>query len=118
VVVSEVHLPLRQRLKADLLTATRQGDAARVSVIKVLLAAIANAEAVPLDPSQPKEVLGWAEAPRRRLTPEDIRGILRREAGELRAAAAEYAGHGEPGEAARLLRAAERVEGYLDEPVG
>ena len=53
-------------------------------------AAIANAEAVELDASHPKEVQGWAEVPRRRLTAGDLAGILGREADELRAAADDF----------------------------
>jgi uncharacterized protein len=111
---SEVSLMvLRDHLKADLLAAAKEGDAARAGVIKVLLAAIANAEAVDLGPSQPREVQGWAEAPRRRLTDEDLARILSREAADRRAAAEEYESHGRSGEAARLRQSALWVEAYL-----
>jgi len=109
-------LPLRQRLKADLGAAMREGDTQLVGVIRTLLGAIGNAGAVELDASHPTEVQGWAEAPRRHLTAEDILGVLRREAEELRSAAAEYAAHGQPEEAARLHRSAGYVERYLAGP--
>ena len=85
-------MSLLARLKTDLGAARKEGDAARVAVIRTLMAAIANAEAVELGPSHPREVQGWAEVPRRRLSAEDILRIVRREADELRAAAAEYEG--------------------------
>jgi len=107
---------LPQRLKADLSAAIRDGDTPLVAVIRTLLAAIGNAEAVELDPSHPRDVQGWAEVPRRRLAPEEIRGIVRREAEELLAAAVEYEQHGRPDEGARLRRSAAQVARYLAEP--
>jgi hypothetical protein len=106
-------MSLRARLKADLGAARKDGDAERVAVVRTLMAAIANAEAVELGPSHPTDVQGWAEAPRRRLSAEDVRDVVRREADELRAAAAEYERRGAPQEAARLRRSAECAEEYL-----
>jgi uncharacterized protein YqeY len=108
---------LQRRLKADLSAALKTRDAQLVAVIRTLMAAIANAEAVELDPSQPKEVQGWAEAPRRRLTGEDLSGIMGREAADLRAAAVEYEQHGQAQEAGRLRRSAGFVDRYLEGPV-
>ncbi len=107
---------LQRCLKTDLSAARKAGDAALVTVLRTLMGAIANAEAVELDPSQPKEVAGWAEVPRRRLTGEDLSGIVRREAADLRAAAVEYEQHGQPQEAARLRRSAGFVDRYLEGP--
>ncbi len=61
-------MDIRQRLKADLLAARKAGDAESVDQLRILLAAIGNAEAVELDASHPKEVEGWGDVPRRRLT--------------------------------------------------
>jgi len=106
-------MDIRERLKADLLAARKAGDGESVDQLRVLLAAIGNAEAVELDASHPKEVEGWGEVPRRRLTPDDLAGILRREAAELRGAAAEYEQNGRPGEGARLRSRAALVDRYL-----
>lgn len=106
-------MDIRERLKADLLTARKAGDDESVDQVRILLAAISNAEAVELDASHPKEIEGWAEMPRRRLTHGDLAGILRREAEDLRGAATEYALNGQPGEAARLSARASLVERYL-----
>jgi uncharacterized protein len=107
---------LQRRLKGDLGAALKAGDAPLVTVLRTLMGAVANAEAVPLDPAQPKEVQGWAEVPRRRLTAEDLSSILHREAADLRAAADEYERRGSPGEAARLQRSAQFVDRYLAGP--
>jgi hypothetical protein len=104
---------LLARLKADLGSARKEGDAERVAVIRALMAAIANAEAVDLGPAHPKETQGWAEAPRRRLSVDDLRQIVRREADELRSAAADYEQRGAPQEADRLRRRAGLTEAYL-----
>ena len=106
-------MPLRQRLKADLSLAMREGDTELVAVIRALLAAIGNAEAIELDAAQPREVQGWAEAPRRRLSAADIASIVGREAEELRSAAAGYERVGQSEEAERLRRRAQLVERYL-----
>jgi len=107
---------LRALLKADLRAARSAGDAERASVVRTLLAVIANSEAVELDASHPREVQGWAEVPRRRLTAADLDGILRREADELRAAAEDFERRGAPAEAERLRVRAALVDGYLGEP--
>ena len=112
----EDHLPLRRRLKADLSAAMREGDTQLVAVIRTLMAAIGNAEAIELDASQPKEVQGWAEASRRHLTAAEIAAIVRREAEELRSAAAEYERAGQFKEAERLRRRAQLVDRYLADP--
>ncbi len=106
-------MDIRERLKADLLAARKAGDGESVDQVRILLAAISNAEAVELDASHPREVEGWAEVPRRRLTPGDLAGIFRREAEDLRTAAADYERNGQPGEAARLQARATLVDRYL-----
>lgn len=106
-------MSLRRRLKADLREAVGAGDAERISVLRTLLAAIGNAEAVELDASSPKEVQGWAEVPRRRLTAEDLAAILAREAAELRSAGDDYERRGRPAEAERLRSRARLVDQYL-----
>jgi uncharacterized protein YqeY len=108
---------LQRRLKADLGAARREGDAELVSVLRVLMGAVANAEAVDLAASQPRDVDGWAEVPRRRLGAEDLAAILQREADDFRAAAREYDERGVPQEAERLRRCAGLVDRYRAGPV-
>jgi len=107
---------IRERLKADLLAARKAGNAESVDQLRILLAAISNAEAVELDAAHPKEVEGWAEVPRRHLTAADLAGILRRETEDLRSAADDYERRERPDEAARLRARARLVDGYLAEP--
>ena len=109
-------MDIRERLKADLLAARKGGDAEVVDQLRILLAAIGNAEAVELDASHPKEVQGWGDVPRRRLTADDLAGIIRREAQELRSAADDFERWGRPGEAERLRSRARLVDRYLAEP--
>ena len=106
-------MDIREGLKADLLAARKGGDAEAVDQLRILLAAIGNAEAVELDASQPREVHGSAEVPRRRLTADDLAGIIRREAQELRSAADDYERRGKPDEAERLRARARLVDRYL-----
>jgi uncharacterized protein YqeY len=106
-------MPIRRRLKADLRAAMSAGDTQRVSVVRTLLAAIGNAEAIDLDASHPKEVQGWGDVARRELTTADLARIVRREAEELRSAADDYERHGQPDEAERLRSRASLVDGYL-----
>jgi len=103
---------IRMLLKADLRAARSAGDAETASVLRTLLAAIANAEAVELDASHPKEVEGWAEVPRHRLTAADLDAILGGEAAELRAAADDFEQRGARAEAERLRARARLVDGY------
>ncbi|HUU60957.1 MAG TPA: GatB/YqeY domain-containing protein [Acidimicrobiia bacterium] len=106
-------MSIRERLKADLLAARKAGDAESVDEIRILLAAIGNAEAVELDASHPREVEGWGDVPRRHLTADDLAGIIRREAQELRSAADDFERRGRPDEAARLRSRARLVDRYL-----
>jgi len=109
----EDDIDIRERLKADILATRKAGDAERVAVLRTLLGAIGNAEAIELDTSHPREVQGWGEVPRRRLTTDDLAGIIRREAAELRSAAADFEMRGQPAEAERLRARARLVEEYL-----
>lgn len=105
---------IRARLQGSLIPAMRAKDTATVSAVRSALAAIANAEALP-----PVELhtsggdgpiagarsgLGAGEAPRRELTEDDVRGILRAELDERSTAADELEAAGRD-EAADTLRA-------------
>jgi len=84
---------LADRLRADLTTALRARDRARASVLRTVLGAIANAEAVPVPQGAPPLAqgpiagaalgLGAAEVPRRELTEDDVRAILVAERDDL-----------------------------------
>jgi uncharacterized protein len=92
---------LRERLTADLTTAIKRRDRPTVSVIRTLLGAIANNEAVPVaDPRYDPTVGLGHDVPRRVLDESDLVAILDDEIERHRtgAAAAERAGRAERAE--------------------
>jgi len=79
-----------QRLRADLSEARRARAAVEASMIRTLIAAIENAEAVEAEPTvEPKRGLGH-DVPRRVLTDQDITEIIDREHSEVAEALAHY----------------------------
>ncbi|MEZ4867284.1 MAG: hypothetical protein R3C14_38525 [Caldilineaceae bacterium] len=107
---------LREQMKADLRQAMKARQSATVTTLRSVLAAIDNAEAIPVtEPTLPVEpVLGKRhEAPRKVLSADDIRQIMAQEMHERLAAGAEYARLGQTEEAARLQTAAALIAGYL-----
>ncbi|NGN91547.1 hypothetical protein G5C66_02175 [Nocardioides sp. KC13] len=113
---------LQARLRADLLTARKARDTTATAVLRSTLAAVANAEALPVAESALTADgpiagaaigLGATEAPRRELTDDDVRAIVSAEQSERLAAATDLEAHG-AGEKAEQLRAeAELLAVYL-----
>lgn len=112
------------RLRADLTAAMRARDASKVRVLRTVLAAIDNAEAVPADASGPATSgespiagaasgVGATEAARRELTAGDIAALVRAERDERVAAAAELAAVGAVEQAAELRAEAALLDPYL-----
>lgn len=104
--------PVRAALRAAIVAAMKQRDREATAVYRTALAAIDNAEAVPLGEQgragaieQSPVGVGRAEAPRRELTEPDMADIVRRDAHERLAAAAAVAA-ANPDAAERLRRAA------------
>lgn len=109
-------MPLREQMKADLTQAMKARQREVVATLRAVLAAIDNAEAIPVsDPAFPVEpVLGQQhEAPRKLLPAEEIREIVRKELEERRAASVKYAKLGLQAEAERLQKAASLLADYL-----
>lgn len=106
-------MPLRVLLRADLNEARRAGDFERVTLIRTLIGAIDNAEAVDVQLSAP--ALGCGEVLRRRLSDDEILQVVHREAAELRAAAEQYEQLGQSDEANRLRSLALVVGRYAEE---
>lgn len=100
-------MPFRKRLRQHLLEARKAGDTEMISLIRTLIAAIDNAEAV-----DPGEAGGATEVPRRHLNDEDILNIIRNEGGELRHAADEYERRGNSDQARRLHSLAGAADRY------
>jgi uncharacterized protein YqeY len=100
---------MQERLRADLLAAMKAKDETRLKVLRGAMAAIANAEAV--DPqTAPK---GATEVPRRELTDDDVRAVIRSEQAELDAAAADLRANARPDEAAALEQRRSILDAYL-----
>ena len=108
---------LKERLRADLKDAMkeRRGDDARL--LRTLIAAIDNAEAVPVDlsgPAQASRALGdpSGEVARLDLDPAALDRIFAAEVEARLAAAADYDSHGRGEEAARLRAEAAQIGRY------
>jgi uncharacterized protein len=116
--------PIQARLRVALRAAMKAKDTAAVSALRSVLAAIGNAEAVPVydgtSPASSPHVaggaagLGAAEAARRRLSPEETAGFVRDEIFDRLAAAQHYQAAGHPERAARLRREAQAIQDALD----
>jgi uncharacterized protein YqeY len=92
-----VDAPLRDRLQTSLTEAMRARDAAATSVLRTTLSAIANAEAVDVPPGTTA-----TELPRRHLSEDDIRAVVRGERDDLVTTAAELRAHGRADDADEL----------------
>jgi uncharacterized protein YqeY len=106
--------------------AMRARDKAAVSALRSTLAALDNAEAVPLDESgargpaieQSPVGAGATEAPRRELSEQETATIIRAEAEERLAAAAQLTSPTHAPRATRLRTEAEILLRLLDEQTG
>jgi uncharacterized protein YqeY len=103
-------------MKADLIEAMKSREQLKVATLRSVLAAIDNAEAVPVTERRTLTVpvLGQThEVPRKVLSDDDIRQIMQREVDERNAASTEYTRLGQTEEAVRLQTAAALIETYL-----
>ena len=107
-------MSVRARLSATLPVAMKARDRVAVAALRSALAAVANAEAVPVDSAPRAGALedaasgpGAADAPRRELTEDDVRALVVGEVEDRDRAAAELAGLGRVEDAARLTAEAD-----------
>jgi uncharacterized protein YqeY len=109
---------LAVRMRSDLTVAMKARDRDAVVALRTALAAIANAEAVPVDevPSPPAEpIVGRAqEVPRRVLAPSDVEAIVRREVEDRRDTIEELRGRDQCETIERLSAEIAVLERYLD----
>ncbi|MEU3522444.1 hypothetical protein AB0E62_00965 [Streptomyces sp. NPDC038707] len=102
----------------------RARDKAAVSALRATLAALDNAEAVPVDEAAPRGVAieqspvgaGTTEAERRELSEPDVIDAVRAEAAERLAAAEQLTAPAHADRAARLRAEAAVLLGFLDGP--
>lgn len=105
-------LPLRTRLEHDLRAAIRLRDQARISVLRITLAAIANAEAV--DPAAEQVPAGLrGDVARRELSEADIRAVIARERHDYHRAGEDLRRAGQPAAAAEHDQRAGILAPYL-----
>jgi uncharacterized protein len=119
---------VRSRLQGALRAAMKDRDRVAVSALRSALAAIANAEAVPVPEAFGRPTAApvgnahdagtitgpaGAEVRRREVTEDEATAIAAGEAAERRAAAREYRTAGHADRAGRLLREAEVIESAL-----
>jgi uncharacterized protein YqeY len=106
--------PLRDRLRADLPTAMRARDRARVAVLRSTLAAIENAEAVDADGSGWGDGVWANEVARRHLDEATVHALVTAERDRLLALAGEMAELGQEAEADDLAAQAAVLDEHLD----
>lgn len=107
---------LREQMKADLRSAMKARATENVVTLRSVLAAIDNAEAVPVEPtsSSAAPVIGKSnDVPRKVLSQEDIQQIVQHEVTERQQASQTYAQLGQTAEAERLHRAALLLAAYI-----
>jgi hypothetical protein len=100
---------LREVLRLDLAVARMGSDTEKASLIRTLIAAIENAEAV-----DPATSPGGSEVPRRQLDDTDLLRIMKGESADLRQAADHFDRIGHPGEAERLRSLSTVVDAYAE----
>ena len=105
---------IRDRLKADLTRALKARQTPVAMTLRSLLAAIDNAEAVPLTAAPPSIDGRVRDVPRLVLGRSDIQAILVREADECRRARADYERVGQAEAAEAMQAALDLIEGYMD----
>jgi len=107
---------LKDRLRADIKAAMQARAADEVRVLRTLLAAIDNAQAVPVAPGQSALPTrfgdGASEVPRLVLTESALSAVLLAEIAERQRAAEAIARCGRPDEAERLRAEAALVQRY------
>lgn len=113
----EIHIFLNQ-MKNDLRSAMLARQTEQVSVLRALIAAVDNSQAVPVGEMHDKYVVRAfgdksVEVPRRALSIADLRAILVDEIAARRNAADEYARVDRPDAAERLVREAGIIDRYL-----
>jgi len=109
---------LKSRLRQDLALAMRSGAKSDVGVLRTLLAAIDNAEAVQVGDVHYRYVVRQfldrsAEVPRRDLSHNDLQDLIRRDRDERLRVAADVASRGRMDRARELRREAALVSRYI-----
>jgi uncharacterized protein YqeY len=105
---------LRERLRRTLRDALRARDAVAAGALRSAIAAIDNAEAVPGVSERVRSSVGTTEVRRRELDAEEMVRIVRSEAADRMAAAAQYERLGQIDAAARMRASAELLAAIVE----
>lgn len=109
-------MELCDQVQADLKEAMKAGGLDRVRVLRSLLGAIGNAEAVALSEADGENIgLFSGERSRRRLTAEDVLGVVHSEIAERRVAIATYREIDRSDLAETMMTEIELLSSYLGE---
>ena len=118
--MNDAHDDLRARMTSALTAAMRARDRVAMSAIRSALSAVANAEAVPVETMPRAGAVeaaavgaGAADAPRRELTPDDVRAVVEAEVTDYDRSAAHLADAGRPDDAARVSAGADVLRALL-----
>lgn len=106
-------MPLRESLKADLKMAMKARQPHIVSMLRTVLAAIDNAEAVDVDTSFVPLTGITRDVPRKLLSEADMEAILRAEMDDLQSAMVHYEAGGRADEAEILRKKLNALLPYL-----
>lgn len=106
---------LRHVLQAELITVMKNQDRPAILAIRSVLSAIANKEAVPAPKTSSIDdpVKGYADVPRRELTPAEVRLVVMDEVDERRNSADYLTTAGKLDEAAALHNQVQILERFL-----
>jgi uncharacterized protein len=109
-------MDLERRMRRDLMDAMKARDTATVGLLRTMLGAIGNAEAVEIGGHDAAPVVGrHADVPRRHLTDDDRRELVRSEIESMRQAAEEMRSVDRSDRACSLEDGARILARYLTE---
>ncbi|MBK5223887.1 MAG: GatB/YqeY domain-containing protein [Acidimicrobiia bacterium] len=104
---------LPDRMRADLGEAMRSRDSVRADVLRTVLSAIANAEAVPMNAAVHSPTQGLVDHERRQPTDDDVARIVAEEVADRQHTIDVLNGAGRPDEAAELEAELAVLRSYL-----
>ena len=104
---------LRQVLQSELIMAMKSQDRATTTVLRSVLGAIANAEAVAVPQATANPVIGYADVPRKELSPQQVKLVVLDEVAKRMNSIAYYGSAGRHEEAGALGKEVAILERYL-----
>jgi len=104
---------LRQVLQSELIMAMKSQDRATTTVLRSVLGAIANAEAVAVPQETGDPTIGFADVPRKELSPQQIKLVVLDEVEKRRNSIGYYGSAGRHEEAEALEKEVAILERYL-----